>query len=111
MLTLQRWLVNSDALMDPQAYVLSPASAIEIGRSIVEAPNHYAAGRAAASTAIALIRKGKAEGLRIPERELGYLDMMESTLEGLPDDEDVFVAEMMTEVSTGNFRPEDYEIG
>jgi methanol--5-hydroxybenzimidazolylcobamide Co-methyltransferase len=34
---LKRWLVRSDALLDPQAYILAPESAISIARAIVSA--------------------------------------------------------------------------
>lgn len=35
---LRDWLVESDVATDPQAWILSPASVIEISRAIVAAP-------------------------------------------------------------------------
>ena len=54
-LLYQKWMVNSDASRDPQAWVLSPESAIAIAQSIVTAPGPYAAGKAAALTAVRLL--------------------------------------------------------
>src|ERR1019366_2501801 len=51
-LTLRRWLVDSDAALDPQAWVLTPHNVIAIARAIVEAPDHYHAGSAAARCAL-----------------------------------------------------------
>src|SRR5262249_10191081 len=51
-LLYRQWLVNSDAALDPQAYVLTPESAIAIAQAIVGAPTAVAAGRAAALTAV-----------------------------------------------------------
>ena len=50
-LLLRKWMVKSDAGLDPQAFVLTPQSSIEIAGAIVAAPNAYAAGKAAALTA------------------------------------------------------------
>src|SRR5690606_3457225 len=40
---LRNWMVRSDARLDPQAFVLTPTSSIEIARAIVAAPSHYQA--------------------------------------------------------------------
>ena len=87
-LTLRRWLVESDAGLDPQAWVLTPESVIAIARAIVDAPDHYQAGVAAARCAIDLLRAGHAAGsLKIARRELGFLDSMTAQLDELPSDE------------------------
>ncbi len=108
-LTLRRWLVRSDAGLDPQAYVLTPESSIAIAHAIVAADSHYHAALAAASTAIDLLREGHRSGaLKIAPLELPWLDSLRASLDALPEDEQEFIAAMMREVDTAKFRPADY---
>ena len=110
-LQYRKWLVASDAGLDPQAWVLTPQNAINIAKAIVEAPNHYAAGMAAARMAISLLRHGHQDGsLKLHPREVPWLDRMEKALDGLPDNENEFIAKMMAQVDTSRFVPADYEL-
>ena len=106
---LQRWLVQSDAPLDPQAYILSPECAVAVARAIVSAPDHYRAGKTAALTAIALLRQGLAAGrLAISERERPWLDAMQSAVESMPDDETAFIGQMTAALDPGVWLPEQY---
>jgi methanol---5-hydroxybenzimidazolylcobamide Co-methyltransferase len=106
---LQKWLVNSDALHDPQAYILGPSQIIDLANTIVSAPNHYLAGRAVALRTIQILREAvENEGLRVPEREMIYLDTMQADLESLPDEEEDFIVQCMAEVDTTKFIAADY---
>ena len=72
-LLYRKWMVASDASLDPQAYVLSPESAIAIAQAIVSAPDSYEAGKAAALTALRLIRDAHRDGaLKLHPREVPY---------------------------------------
>lgn len=105
----RQWMVRSDARLDPQAFVLAPESVVAIARSIVEAPDHYQAGRAAGLTAIHLIREAhQADALRLAPREVPWLDRMEDALTGLPAREAEFIDQMLGEVDTSKFRVGDY---
>jgi methanol---5-hydroxybenzimidazolylcobamide Co-methyltransferase len=111
-LLYRKWMVASDAGRDPQAWVLTPESALAIGSAIVGAPNSYAAGKAAALVALDLLRDGHRDGaLKIAPRELPYLDRMQRTVESMPDKETDFIAEMMGAVDTTKFVAADYEVG
>ncbi|WP_428940770.1 methyltransferase MtaB domain-containing protein [Fontivita pretiosa] len=110
-LALRRWLVRSDAPLDPQAYVLSPDSALAIARAIVAAPDHYSAAKAAALTAVQLLRQAVADkSLKLPERERPWLDRIQKSVEALPQREEAFIAQMMDELDTSKFRAADYEL-
>lgn len=110
-LLYRKWMVNSDVFRDPQAYILSPESAVAIADSIVRAPDAYHAGRAAAQTALRLIREAFHDGaLKLSPREVPWLDRLQKTLDSLPSTEAEFVIEMMGEVDTTKFRPADYEL-
>jgi methanol--5-hydroxybenzimidazolylcobamide Co-methyltransferase len=110
-LTLRRWLVESDAGLDPQAWVLTPESVMAIARSIVNAPDHYQAGVAAARCAIDLLRAGHAAGsLKIARREVGFLDSMMAQLDELPSDEAAFIARQMALADPAKYLPAEYEL-
>jgi len=108
-LTLRRWLVDSDATLDPQAWVLTPDNVIAIARAIVAEPDYYHAGIAAARTAIAALRSGLATGnLQIPQREIGFLDRMSRQLDALPDDEGAFIEQQQALVDPDKYLPAEY---
>jgi methanol--5-hydroxybenzimidazolylcobamide Co-methyltransferase len=108
-LTLRRWLVDSDAGLDPQAWVLTPENVIAIARAIVTAPDHYQAGVAAAREAVRALRTGLAAGrLKILPRETGFLDTMESQLDNLPASVDEFIVQQMTVADASRYLPAEY---
>jgi methanol--5-hydroxybenzimidazolylcobamide Co-methyltransferase len=110
-LLYQKWMVQSDAGLDPQAYVLTPQSSIAIAQAIVAAPTPLAAGQAAALTAIALLREGHRAGkLKLHPRELPWLDRMQKAVEALPSNEAEFIGDMMGEVDTTKFVAVDYAL-
>ncbi len=108
-LTLRRWLVDSDAPLDPQAWVLTPDNVIAIARSIVRAPDHYQAGVAAARCAVDLLRTAHAAGrLKIVPREIGFLDTMAAQLDGLPEEESAFIEQQKALVDPAKYLPAEY---
>ena len=110
-LMLRKWMVRSDAGMDPQAYVLTPASAIEIAKAIVNSPTAYAAGKAAALTAVRLLREGMDAGcLKLSPREVPWLDTIQDAVEEMPENESAFIGDIMGAVDTSKFVARDYEL-
>ena len=111
-LLYRKWMIGSDAHLDPQAYILSPASAIAIAQAIVNAPTPYHAGKAAALTALGLIREAHRDGaLKLLPREVPWLARLQETLETLPASEAEFIDEMMGQVDTSKFVAADYGLG
>ena len=110
-LLYRKWLVNSDAGLDPQAYVLTPESVIAIAQAIVSAPTALESGKAAALTAISLLRDAQKDGgLKIHPRELPWLDRMQKGVEAIPASEAEFIGEMMGTVDTTRFVAADYDL-
>ena len=110
-LRFRKWLVNSDAGLDPQAYVLTPESAIAIAQAIVQAPNPVAAGKAVALTTVRLLREAHQAGrLKIPQREIPWLDRIQKAVETIPASESEFISEMMGVVDATRFVAGDYEL-
>jgi methanol--5-hydroxybenzimidazolylcobamide Co-methyltransferase len=109
--TLRNWLVESDAGLDPQAYILAPDNCIAIAQTIVDAADSYQAGRNVAMQAIEILRQGRKDGrLQIEDRDFAYLDIMQQAVESMPDTEGQFITEMMQEVDTSKFIAADYDI-
>ncbi|MEX0777902.1 MAG: methyltransferase MtaB domain-containing protein [Phycisphaeraceae bacterium] len=106
---LRDWLVRSDVSLDPQAFILSPASAVAIARVIVAQPTPYLAGKAAARCAVDLLIDADARGtVRILERERPWLDTMRSALDDMPEDEGAFIAQTLPLLDSARVLPEEY---
>jgi methanol--5-hydroxybenzimidazolylcobamide Co-methyltransferase len=109
--TLQRWLVDSDAKLDPQAYVLTPENSLAFAEEIVSSETHYEAGKRVAARAVAILREGiDSDSVNIPERDRMFLDMVDSTLQGMADDEDTFIGDVLPLLDSSKFIAEDYDL-
>lgn len=107
--TLQRWMVESDEAADPQAFIISPESAVELGRAIVESDTHYHAGVAVARKAVALLRDAnKAGRLAIASNEADWFDNLDDTLDDLPENEDEFISQQLAVADPTKFIPAEY---
>lgn len=93
-LRLRDWLVESDALLDPQAYVLHPEVVLRISRKIVQGKTAYERTRIAVQAAVEELRKGADEkAYRLDPREESWLDMMEMAIENdIPETEAEMIA-------------------
>lgn len=110
-LALQRLLVDSDCSLDPQAFVLMPRSAIAIAEVIVTSESHYDAGRRVAAFTVQLLRDAIDDDLLdVAEREMRWLDMMQASVEAMPDDESEFIDQMLGQIDTEKVVLEDYDL-
>lgn len=110
-LTLRRWLVESDAGLDPQAWVLRPENVIAVAQAIVDAPDYYRAGVAAARTALAELKTAHASGaLKLEPREAAFLDRIEAQLDDLPDNEPEFIEAQKQIVDAAKYLPAEYGV-
>ena len=108
---LQQWLVESDVANDPQAFILSPQSAVALARVIVESSSHYHAGVAVARKAIDLLSEAHRKGeLRIEPNELAWFDNMKDELDELPDSESEFISQQLARADRSRFLPEEYDL-
>jgi methanol--5-hydroxybenzimidazolylcobamide Co-methyltransferase len=106
---LQRWLVESDVATDPQAFIISPASSVALAQAIVSCDSHYHAGVAAARKAVELLSNAHADGkLKIAANEVCWFDMMQDTLDDLPDSESEFITQQLALADRSKFLPEEY---
>jgi methanol--5-hydroxybenzimidazolylcobamide Co-methyltransferase len=104
----QNLLVESDIHLSPQALVLSPHSTWRVATAIVKESNAYRRTVAAAREAIAIICDAvAAKLLDLSTRESGWLDRIERSLDGLPQEEDQLIG-MMSEKYGHLFSRESY---
>ncbi|MDD5260378.1 MAG: methyltransferase MtaB domain-containing protein [Methylacidiphilales bacterium] len=106
---LQRWLVESDVATDPQAFIISPESAVELARAIVGSDTHYHAGIAVARKAVSLLQNAHSAGrLHIAANEAGWFDTLNDTLDDLPESEDEFISQQLALADPKKFIPAEY---
>jgi len=87
--TLRRWLVESDAPRDPQAWVLRPDVVVEISRRMAECSSPLEMTLCGAEEAVSTICRARDAGsLKIPERKARWLDMLSDVLVTIPRDTD-----------------------
>jgi methanol--5-hydroxybenzimidazolylcobamide Co-methyltransferase len=106
---LRDWLVESDAALDPQAWVLRPDVVLRLSSQIMEEPTPYRRTRRAVLAALVELRQAVGAGLlRIPARELRWLDTLQKQADALPEKEEDFVGEMLHSLQAACFLPAEY---
>jgi methanol---5-hydroxybenzimidazolylcobamide Co-methyltransferase len=107
--TLRDWWVESDALRDPQAYVLQPGVVLELSKEIIAEPTPYLRTRRAALATLALLRKAAASGdLTLSRLEQRWLDKLSAQADGLPEDEDALIGLVLPGIDRSKIRFEEY---
>ncbi len=110
-LNMRNCLVESDARLDPQAFVLRPDVVIDIAGQIVAEPTPYRRTRRAAQATLAALRAAHADGaLLIRDTELSWLDRLSRQVDQLPEDENEFIASTLHEVDLSRARLQDYGV-
>jgi methanol--5-hydroxybenzimidazolylcobamide Co-methyltransferase len=106
---LRDLLVDSDAQIDPQAFVLSPDAAIKIAKAVVGEKNHYRASVVAGLTTVNMIKEAVEQGkVKVSDMELPYLDIIGDTLSSLPCDEQQFIADTLPMTDKEKYQPGEY---
>lgn len=111
-LQLRDWLSDSDAALDPQAFVLTPAATMRFARILAAERDPYKAGVAIAKEAVSMMRDGHEEGrLKLRPSDARYLDLVDMQLEELPATESEFIDEMIPVVDHSKVNFADYDLG
>ena len=104
-------LVESDCYLDPQAYVLRPDVVFEISKAIVSEQSPFLRTLKAARVTLAILRKAvDNKELYLDEREAKWIDILDSQIEDIPEDEEAFIAEMKEEADETKYNPAEYGI-
>ncbi|HEX9005935.1 MAG TPA: methyltransferase MtaB domain-containing protein [Bacteroidota bacterium] len=109
--SLRDWFVQSDASLDPQAYVLRPDVVVRLAGEIMAEESPYLRTRRAAQATLELLRRAHEDGeFSLSKRELSWLGKLSAQADGLPEDEEEFVQTMLRQVDCSKVRLEDYGI-
>ena len=109
-LLLRDLFVESDAALDPQAFVLAPDVVLPIAARIAAEASPFARALEAGRAAVASLREGIAAGrLRIDERERVWLDSMDEQIAAIGA-EGAFTDEMIGECRSDKFDPRKYDL-
>lgn len=102
-------LVESDCYLDPQAYVLKPDVVFEISKEIVKTQDPFLRTLNTAKLTIEILQRAiKNKELKLEEREENWLDILESQVEEIPEDEEAFIAEMRKDVDPNKCNLSEY---
>lgn len=102
-------LVDSDAKLDPQAYVLRPDVVFDISKELVKTQDPFMRTKIGAQLAVQKLKKAiENKEVQVEKRELGWLDIMESKIEDIPDNELEFYNEIKDELDMDKFLPKEY---
>jgi len=108
-LSLQRWMIESDARHDPQAWVLRPDVVVEISSEIVKHEDPLAATLAAMEKGLAVMRQASADGLLdLLPVEQRWLDLLSTQLETIPSDEEQLLDQVRGRYDENVFIWEEY---
>lgn len=107
---LRDWLVESDAALDPQAYVLRPDVVLELAAEIVAEPTPYLRTRRAALAALQALRGAAGEAaLALSRAEQRWLTRLSEQAEQLPEDEDSFIDQAVGQIDRRKVHLDQYD--
>jgi methanol--5-hydroxybenzimidazolylcobamide Co-methyltransferase len=106
---LRDWLTDSDAALDPQAWVLRPDVVLRLSREILAEPTPYRRTRRAVLAALDELRQALDQGrLKIPARESRWMGTLQKQADALPEHEEELIAEMLQSPAAASFLPAEY---
>jgi methanol--5-hydroxybenzimidazolylcobamide Co-methyltransferase len=109
--TLRDWWVESDAHLDPQAYVLRPDVVLDIAAEIVTEPTPYLRTRRAALSVLEHLRQAHAAGsFPLSRVELRWLNTLSKQAESLSEDEDKLIASVLPRLQREKVNLSEYGI-
>jgi methanol--5-hydroxybenzimidazolylcobamide Co-methyltransferase len=106
---LQRWLVESDARFDPQAFVLRPDIVIALSRDLIKHSDPLDQTRFALEQTLTILRQAHQDDiLELPPIEQRWLDILSTQLETVPEEEEALEAAVQSRYGAGVYLSEDY---
>lgn len=108
-LMMRDLLVESDAPLDVQAWVLRPDVVLKIAGGLVKEQDNFLRTKLAAKLTINELRDAiKTEKVKADRRDMKWLDKMEKAVDKIPDDPEQFYAEIKPELDMDKWHPEGY---
>ncbi len=108
---LRDWFVESDAALDPQAYVLRPDVVLAISEQIVAEKTPYQRTRQAALAVLNRLQQAGREGELVYSKiEQRWLDRLFEEAQSLPEDESAFIELMLPQMDPAKVLLSEYEL-
>ncbi|MCC6802420.1 MAG: methanol--corrinoid methyltransferase [Anaerolineae bacterium] len=108
-LMLRDWFVQSDASLDPQAFVLRPDVVMKLAQEIIAEKTPYQRTRRAGIATMAALRQAQASGeLELSRAEQRWLDRLSAALDELPESEDELIAQVVPTLDHSKIRLDQY---
>ena len=106
---LRDWFSASDSGLDPQAYVLHPEVVLELAGEIISEPTAYLRTRRAAQVVLAKLKQaGESGELVYSKAEKNWLERLSRAADALPEQEDVFIEQMLPKIDQDKILLEEY---
>jgi methanol--5-hydroxybenzimidazolylcobamide Co-methyltransferase len=108
-LRLRDWLADSDAVLDPQAFVLHPEVVLRLSACIASEPTPYLQTRRAILSVLDELRRADLAGeVRVPPKERAWLSRLSSEADRLPEDEEAFIGGVLPKFAAAPYLPSEY---
>jgi methanol---5-hydroxybenzimidazolylcobamide Co-methyltransferase len=106
---LRDWVTESDAALDPQAWVLRPDVVLKLAAEIMTETTPYRRTRRAALATLDLLRQANRRGdLKLSPMELPWLDRLSRQADQLPEEEEELLANLLPEIDPKKISLEEY---
>jgi len=108
-LKYRNWMIESDASLDPQAYIFRPENILYLSRKMSEAESPYNMVLTAVSETLHLLRNAINKGdINVNSKENRWLELLSIQYEGLPTDEGSLIGLISTGKYADKFIPGEY---
>ncbi|MGE5798028.1 MAG: methyltransferase MtaB domain-containing protein [Ignavibacteria bacterium] len=109
-LKYRKWMVEGDAYLDPQAYVLKPDVVIRICKKIIEYKTPYEMTLGAVDETLKILREASGIGeIKLTNIETRWLNMLSAQFDGIPGTEEAAFEMIRSGIYEGKFIPAEYE--
>ncbi len=106
---LRDWMVESDAQLDPQAYVLMPSVVLSLSKEIIAEPTPYLRTRRAALSTLEILRIASSnQELSLSRLEMKWLDKLSKQSDQLPEDENELINLVLPMIDQSKIRLSEY---
>jgi methanol--5-hydroxybenzimidazolylcobamide Co-methyltransferase len=106
---LRDWLTDSDARLDPQAWVLRPDVVLRLAAETMTETTPYRRTRRAALATLEELRQAYERGhLKLAPMEQRWLDRLSREADELPEDEEQLLAAVMPQIDPEKISLEEY---
>lgn len=108
-LKYRNWMIESDAGLDPQAYIFRPENVLHLSQKMFEAENPYKMVVTAIDETLQIMRKAiDTEELKVNDTEKRWLDILSVQNETIPADEENLIDLISNGTYTDKYIPAEY---